>query len=77
MSTVRRRILRPELPAALDRAADHRRRQAAVKAQRQLERERVSLAHWMTRLRRAFHSVERGQLRVSRLERKLAQLEQS
>ncbi len=77
MSTVRRRILRPELPIRTDRAADQSRRQAAAKTQRRLEQERVALARWMSRLKRAFHAVERGQVRVARLERKLAQLDQS
>jgi hypothetical protein len=77
MSTVRRRILRPDRPVRPDRAADQRRRLAVAKAQRRLEQERVALARWMSRLKSAFHAVERGQLRVARLERKLAQLEQS
>jgi hypothetical protein len=77
MSTVRRRILRPDLPVRPDRAADQRRRLAVAKAQRRLEQERVALARWISRLKRAFHAVERGQLRVARLERKLAQLEQN
>ena len=77
MSTVRRRILRSDLPIRTDRAADQRHRLAVAKAQRRLEQERVALARWMSRLKRAFHAVERGQLRVARLERKLAQLEQS
>jgi hypothetical protein len=77
MSTVRRRILRPDLPIRTDRAADQRHRLAVAKAQRRLEQERIALARWMSRLKRAFHAVERGQLRVSRFERKLAQLEQS
>jgi hypothetical protein len=74
---VRRRILRPELPARPERAADQRHRQAAVKAQRRLEEERVALARWMSRLKRAFHAVERNQLRISRFKRRLAQLDQN
>jgi hypothetical protein len=77
MSTVRRRILRPDRPVRPDTPADQRRRLAVAKALRQLEQERVALARWMTRLKRAFHAVERGQMRVSRLQRKVAQLDQN
>lgn len=73
MSTVRRRVLRPGPPV---HTADDGRQLAADKKHRHLERERIALGRWMTRLKRAFHAVERSQLRVSRLERKIAQLEQ-
>ena len=35
--------------------------------------ERVALARWMTRLRRAFNAVEKHQSRIGRLERRLSQ----
>jgi hypothetical protein len=40
-----------------------------------LGQERITLTRWMARLRRAFHTVERTQQRISRLERQLARLE--
>jgi hypothetical protein len=77
MSAVRRRILRPELPVRPESATDQRRRLAAAKTQRQLEQERTALARWMSRSKRAVHVVERGQLRVTRLQRIIAQLDQN
>jgi hypothetical protein len=76
MSTVRRRILRSELPVPPATVLEQRRRRAHEKLNSQLERERATLARWMTRLKRAFHAVERGQLRVARFERKLTELDQ-
>jgi hypothetical protein len=38
----------------------------------QLEKERVALNRWMSRLRRAFHTVEKQQAKISRLERQIA-----
>jgi hypothetical protein len=75
MPAIRRRILRPDSSSRQASATDQRRRAAAAKTLRRLDNERIALARWMTRLKRAFHAVERGQLRVSRLERKLAQLD--
>lgn len=75
MSTVRRRILRNGSLTRTATVTDQRRRRAFEKAQAQLERERVSLARWTKRLKRAFRAVERCQARAARLERKLAQHE--
>jgi hypothetical protein len=77
MSTVRRRILRSELPIRPAGITEQRRRRAHEKKQGQLERERVLLARWMTRLKRAFHAVERGQRRVLQLERTLTEIDPS
>ena len=73
MTHPRRRVLRPNrLAESLDPA-----RQAQVHRRRsQLERERASWARWMSRLKRAFHAVEKQQSRINRLERQLAKLEQ-
>jgi hypothetical protein len=72
MSSPRRRLLRPVRPPV-----DDGRRQAQLTTRRlRLESEQQSLKHWMSRLRRAFHAVERQQLRVTRLEREIARLEQ-
>lgn len=40
-----------------------------------LTAERASWTRWMSRLKRAFHSVEKILARVSRLEREIARLE--
>jgi hypothetical protein len=76
MSTVRRRILRSELPVRPATITEQRRRRVHEKKQGQLDRERAALARWMTRLKRAFHAVERGQRCVARFEQKLAELDQ-
>jgi len=39
----------------------------------QLASERAALARWLTRLKRAFHAVEKQQARISRIERRLNQ----
>jgi len=40
-----------------------------------LEAERNALSRWMTRLKRAFHAVEKSQLRIRRLEHLVARQE--
>jgi hypothetical protein len=72
MSQPRRRILRPSIASA-----DNGRRQALLSARRtKLQTEQRSLARWMSRLRRAFHAVERSQRKVTRLERDIARLQE-
>lgn len=66
MTTVRRRVLRSPQPPAMPRD-----QQRITRAREQLSEERATLARWMTRLKRAFHAVEKSQARVSRLERRL------
>ena len=68
----RRRVLRP-LPSNQPVDAAHTAR--VERRRNELEKERISLTHWMSRLKRAFHAVERQQRRMARLERHLAQLE--
>jgi hypothetical protein len=46
------------------------------KLRTRLGQERTTLTRWMARLRRAFHTVERTQQRISRLERQLARFEE-
>ena len=72
MTTARRRLVRPA-PATTP-TIDHRRLQ---RTRGNLDRERTVLARWMSRLRRAFHAVEKSQLKISRLERTIQQLEKS
>ena len=69
MSTPRRRVLRRS--PATD-AVSLREQQRLQKRRDQLEKERLALNRWMTRLRRAFHAVEKQQAKISRLERQIA-----
>jgi hypothetical protein len=68
MSTPRRRIIRPSIDATSD---NHDRQRLLEKQHQRLDSERAALARWMVKLRRAFHSVEKLQRSVTRLERKL------
>jgi hypothetical protein len=68
MTTLRRRILRPA-PVVLPQPQSDR---LFHKLLSQLEEERKSLARWMTRLKRAFHTVEKVQKRITRIEHQLA-----
>ncbi len=68
MSQVRRRVLRPvPEPPSTGRQFHRRERQ-----QEQLQVDRVALRRWMTRLKRAFNTVNRLHTRIARLERQLA-----
>jgi hypothetical protein len=72
MSQPRRRLLRPARPSA-----DHGPRQTKLLARRsRLEAEQQCLTRWMSRLKRAFHAVEKQQGKVTRLEREIARLQQ-
>jgi hypothetical protein len=73
MSMPRRRIVRPA-PRS-DPTAQQRQRRAQTLRGR-LARERVALTRWVSRLKRAFHAMERLQARVARLDRQLATLEE-
>ena len=73
MSTPRRRIVRPApMP---DPTAQQRQRRAQTLRGR-LARDRTALARWVSRLKRAFHAMERLQARVARSERQIAALEE-
>jgi hypothetical protein len=71
-TTPRRRVLRPRRTPAENAA---RARKVATRRAR-LEKEQAGLSRWMTKLKRAFHAVEKHQKTVSRLEREIACLEQ-
>ena len=71
MSTTRRHVLRPPRPAV----HDPRRERQVRRAREQLEAERAKLDRWMTRLKRAFHAMEKQQQRIAGLQRKLRKLE--
>jgi hypothetical protein len=71
MTASRRHVIRPN---------DVVRTSATVRLPRlrsQLEREQQSLTSWTTKLKRAFHSFEKHQQRVARLQRQIRQLEQT
>ena len=70
MTIPRRRVLRPVRPDVGDGV---RERKLAARRVR-LATEKQSLDRWMTRLKRAFHAVEKQQAKVARLERAVQQL---
>jgi hypothetical protein len=70
MTTPRRRVLRP---VRLDTGDGARERKLAARRVR-LATEKQSLDRWMSRLKRAFHAVEKQQVKVARLERAIEQL---
>ena len=70
MTTPRRRVLRPVRPDAGDGV---RERNLAARRVR-LAAEKQSLDRWMSRLKRAFHVVEKQQVKIARLERVIEQL---
>lgn len=70
MTTPRRRVIRPTLSTA-----PNSRRLSQLRTR--LEREQQLLSRWVARLKRSFHSFEKYQLRVSRLEREIHSLENS
>jgi hypothetical protein len=67
----RRRVLRP----ARTSADDSNRQRVLHKKRTRLHDEQQSLLRWMSRLKRAFHAVEKQQRTIARLERELARLE--
>ena len=69
MTTPRRRVLRP---ISHDAGDGVRERKLAGRRLR-LAAERQSLDRWMSRLKRAFHAVEKQQTKIARLERAIEQ----
>lgn len=69
--TPRRRVLRPAMsaPKAVSAQLSSWRARLAVEQQ--------ALSRWMTKLKRAFHSLEKHQQRVARLERQIRQMEET
>lgn len=70
MTTPRRRVLRPVRPEAGDGV---RERKLAARRVR-LAAEKQSLDRWMSRLKRAFHAVEKQQAKIARMERAIEQM---
>jgi polyhydroxyalkanoate synthesis regulator phasin len=73
MAKVRRRIQRPARSTA---TTDARRQARLQKKHEQLAKEQAALSRWTSKLKRAFHTVEKQQQRIARLEKQLSQLEQ-
>jgi hypothetical protein len=72
MSEPRRRLIRAAATAVPNnRQCQHR----LSKLRAAQEKERQSLVRWMSRLRRAFHAVEKSQAYIARVERAIAKLE--
>lgn len=69
MTQVRRRVLRPA--PAPSRDLRHERRFQRLRAK--LAADQAALRRWMSRLKRAFHAVERLQAGIDRCEKQLAQ----
>ncbi|MBN71457.1 MAG: hypothetical protein CME32_19510 [Gimesia sp.] len=72
MAKVRRQIQRQQRE---DPAVEARRIARIRKKHADLIKEQEALSRWMTRLKRAFHKVEKLQERIARMERQLADLE--
>lgn len=70
MSMPRRRVIRPETTLI-----DQPRQRQLEKLRLRLASERIALSRWVSRLRRSFHAMEKRQLQVARLERRITQLE--
>jgi hypothetical protein len=69
MAAPRRRLIRPQSAEHMPAAAPALQQQ---KLRLRREKERAALARWFARLKRAFHSVEKCQARLARIERQLA-----
>lgn len=65
MTTLRRRILRPQREVT---PADPRQQARLQKKREQLAKDRISLKRWLTRLRRATNTVADLHQRITRLE---------
>ena len=56
-------------------AAEARRVDRLQKKRDQLEKDRAALKRWSTKLKRAFHAMEKLQAKIGRTERDIATLE--
>ena len=71
MTTTRRRVLRPTSTVSPD---ESRRLRRLERQRSQLDSDRQAVSRWMTKLKRAFHAIERLQARMASLERQLNQM---
>lgn len=67
--TPRRRVLRS---SAAVNAAELRQQQARERDLAKLGKEQAVFRRWMSRLKRAFHALEKSQRRIARLEKRIA-----
>jgi hypothetical protein len=72
MATPRGRLVRPAVVAATT-AQQRQRRVHQLRGR--LAQDRTALTRWMSRLKRAFHSMEKLQVRIARIERQITRLE--
>jgi hypothetical protein len=72
VSAPRRRIIRPVV-----QQTDPQNQVRVQKLRIRLEHERAALLRWQARMKRSFNAVQKTQKRVARIERQLAQLEES
>jgi hypothetical protein len=72
-TTPRRRLIRPDPPPTPAPPQIDRQTQ---KLRCRLDKERLALAHWLKRLKRACTAVQKTQLSIIRIERRLTQLEE-
>lgn len=75
MTTPRRRLIRSNSDPSSNNCQQNRDGRLQ-KVRSRLDRERHGLARWLTRLKRAFHAVEKSQRAISRLERQLGAQEE-
>ena len=71
MAAPRQRVIRPPSPVPTVTSV------RLPRLQSQLEQEQQSLSNWTAKLKRAFHSFEKHQLRIVRLQRRIRELEQT
>ncbi len=72
MTVPRRRLIRR--PTATP-TPDPQRQRRLHKLRSRLETQRQALARWMSKLKRSFHSVEKLQTSITRVEKQISQLE--
>lgn len=71
MTTPRRRIIRPPVQPI----SSPENQQRIQKLRARLQRDRTDFGRWLSKLKRAFHVVEKTEQRINRLERQIAKLE--
>lgn len=71
MTAPRRRVLRS---SAAEQTSDRQRQQTREKYLAKLAKEQQAFHRWLTRLKRAFHALEKQERKVARLEKTLARL---
>ena len=69
MTPPRRHVIRPSVPVPAATSA------RLPRLRSRLEREQQTLANWTAKLKRTFHSFEKHQQRVTRLQRRIRDLE--